>query len=292
MALSTRFATAVTSCASLPRTRRSAGGSPTTGDVALLGGQPGAVARPRRRRSPPRRRRRPGIGSAPCTRDSSISSPTSRPSRVPSCCMRVGEPGDGRRVVRGVLHRLGQQRQRADRRLQLVRDVGDEVPAHRLEPALLADVVEQQGHRTDAPGSSGSRSGTAPRPARSAPGRVDRRQLDRRPGRRRAVADSPRESSTSSDTPTGRRRGCPSPRAAGLTSTARARRGRARRRRGERLDHRGRQRREPATIGALGSRGDWLSATRPQHGSRPGRRQPPRRRRAMSTRTGTVRSYE
>ncbi len=58
----------------------------------------------------------------------------------------AGEPADRLRVVGRVLHRLGQQGQRADRRLELVRDVGDEVPADRLQPAVLGEVVEQQRH--------------------------------------------------------------------------------------------------------------------------------------------------
>ena len=61
-----------------------------------------------------------------------------------------GETGDGLRVVGGVLHRLGQQHERADRGLELVRDVGDEVAAHRLEAALVAHVGEQQRDGIDA----------------------------------------------------------------------------------------------------------------------------------------------
>ena len=40
--------------------------------------------------------------------------------------------------------RLGQHRQRADRRLQFVRDVGDEVGARLLDPAPLRDVVDER----------------------------------------------------------------------------------------------------------------------------------------------------
>ena len=43
--------------------------------------------------------------------------------------------------------RLGQHGQRADRRLQLVADVGDEVGAHRVEPGPLADVVDRRRSR-------------------------------------------------------------------------------------------------------------------------------------------------
>ena len=53
-----------------------------------------------------------------------------------------GEASDGLRIVGRVLHGLGQQGERTDRRLQLVRHVGDEVPADLLEPARFGDVVE------------------------------------------------------------------------------------------------------------------------------------------------------
>ena len=39
-------------------------------------------------------------------------------------------------------HRLGQQAQRADRRLELVADVGDEVATNGLEPASFGDVLD------------------------------------------------------------------------------------------------------------------------------------------------------
>ena len=51
-------------------------------------------------------------------------------------------------VVGGALDRLGEQRQRADRRLQLVPDVGDEVAAHRLDPAGLGDVLQHERDRS------------------------------------------------------------------------------------------------------------------------------------------------
>ena len=59
----------------------------------------------------------------------------------------LGEP-PGRRRGRPRQDRLRQQRQRTDRRLQLVADVGDEVAAHRLEPAALGDVIDDD-ERTD-----------------------------------------------------------------------------------------------------------------------------------------------
>ena len=48
------------------------------------------------------------------------------------------------RVVGGVVERLGEQADRADRRLQLVADVGDEVAAHRVEPERLGAVLGEQ----------------------------------------------------------------------------------------------------------------------------------------------------
>ena len=93
----------------------------------------------RRRR---RHRSRAGSGSAPCSRDSSISS-ADQPAQPGALVLHpAGEPADRLWVVGGVLHRLGQQGQRADRGLQLVRDVGDEVAADRLQPAGLGHVVD------------------------------------------------------------------------------------------------------------------------------------------------------
>jgi hypothetical protein len=57
-----------------------------------------------------------------------------------------GEAQDRLRVVRGVLHRLGQQGQCADRGLQLMADVGDEVPADLVHPAALGLVLGKQEH--------------------------------------------------------------------------------------------------------------------------------------------------
>src|SRR6185437_13942928 len=45
------------------------------------------------------------------------------------------------RVVAGGQDRLGQQRQRANRSLELVADVGDEVPAHRVDPVCFSAVL-------------------------------------------------------------------------------------------------------------------------------------------------------
>ncbi len=84
-----------------------------------------------------------------------------------------GEAVDGLRVVRGVLDRLGQQGQRADRGLELVGDVGDEVPADRFEPAGLGDVCQQQrdgedpaaGVLAQGHGQHGCRAGLAAEPS-------------------------------------------------------------------------------------------------------------------------------
>ena len=64
----------------------------------------------------------------------------------------VGDPPDRRRVVL-VDQRLGEHRQRADGRLELVADVGDEVGADRVDPAPLADVLDER-ERTAVRGSA------------------------------------------------------------------------------------------------------------------------------------------
>ena len=62
--------------------------------------------------------------------------------------IRLGEHARdhaGDRVEVGLVdQRLGKHRQRADRRLQLVRDVGDEIGARLLDPAPLRDVVHER----------------------------------------------------------------------------------------------------------------------------------------------------
>ena len=57
------------------------------------------------------------------------------------------EPLDRLRVVARVGDRLGQQLDRADRRLELVADVGDEVAAYGLDPALAGAVLDQGQHQ-------------------------------------------------------------------------------------------------------------------------------------------------
>lgn len=63
----------------------------------------------------------------------------------------AGEPADGLWVVAGVGHGFGQQRQRPHRRLELVADVGHEVPADRLDAAVLGLVL---GEDQDQPGTT------------------------------------------------------------------------------------------------------------------------------------------
>ena len=89
----------------------------------------------------------PASGSSPCSRESSMISWTRRVSRSASCCIRPAN----RRTASGssarVDHRLGEQRERADRGLELVADVGDEVAAYGLDPAGLGAVLDQHQHQ-------------------------------------------------------------------------------------------------------------------------------------------------
>jgi hypothetical protein len=64
----------------------------------------------------------------------------------PGCLARQssGEVAHLLRVVRCAVKRLGEHGDRADRRLQLVADVGDEVAAHLLEPHGFGAIVCQQ----------------------------------------------------------------------------------------------------------------------------------------------------
>ena len=58
----------------------------------------------------------------------------------------AGEPLDRLGVVGGVLDGLGQQVERADRGLELVADVGDEVAADRLDATLAGAVLDEGQH--------------------------------------------------------------------------------------------------------------------------------------------------
>ncbi len=73
-----------------------------------------------------------------------------RANRSASLHDAIGEPLHDRDVVGrgGGGHRLGEQAERADRRFQLVTDVGDEVAAHALDPPGLGD-IPGKCHRAD-----------------------------------------------------------------------------------------------------------------------------------------------
>lgn len=60
------------------------------------------------------------------------------------------EAGDRLGVVRGVHDGLGEQGERADRRLQLMADVGDEVAPDHLDAPGLGQVLDQQQHEAGA----------------------------------------------------------------------------------------------------------------------------------------------
>ena len=76
-------------------------------------------------------------------------------------------------VGRSADQRLGVARDRGERGLEFVRDVGHEVPAHRLQPAQLGDIVQHQ-HRAavgQRPGVRPARSGRRARARGPAPAR-------------------------------------------------------------------------------------------------------------------------
>ena len=83
-----------------------------------------------------------------------------------------GEVPDGVRVLGRVGHRLGEQAQRADRCLELVADVGDEVAPDLLDAARLGAVVDEDEHEV----SSQRRDAGVDqdlRPAERAPGELE-----------------------------------------------------------------------------------------------------------------------
>ena len=87
-------------------------------------------------------------------------------------------------------HRLGEQPERADRRLQLVAHVGDEVAPHALDPVDLRDVVHER-HRADDCAVADERE----RPAAGASSAAGRRAG----ARARDASPSPRLSSSRAD---------------------------------------------------------------------------------------------
>ena len=116
--------------------------------------------RPARGRPPRTRARRPGSarGSAP---------PAPRSAEVEQVVDDLREPvGLAHDAIGELLqhadvvgrgHRLGEQAERADRRLQLVTHVGDEVAAHALDASRLRDVAGERDRADDlARGDSGN----------------------------------------------------------------------------------------------------------------------------------------
>ena len=127
-------------------------------DVGRLRSDDAAARRPRRP-PPARGRRTPRAAAAPASaprvgaswasivlrssRSSTIraSRSASRTTRSASRCTTADVVGRG--------HRLGEQTERADRRLQLVTHVGDEVAPHALDPARLGDVARERDRADD-----------------------------------------------------------------------------------------------------------------------------------------------
>ena len=89
-------------------------------------------------------------GSSPCSRDSSMICWTRRDSRSLSLSIRPANRSTASGSSDASCDGLGQQADRADRRLELVADVGDEVAADRLDPALAGAVLDQREHEARA----------------------------------------------------------------------------------------------------------------------------------------------
>ena len=140
----------------------------------------------------------------------------------------VGQrPGDARVVLRR--QRLGQHLERADRCLQLVAHVGDEVAAHALDAVDLGHVGHERGH---AERSFGGADRAPPSGGRRRAG--DRRAAARaRSARRRAPAPRVRRVHRRRPRPSGDRRGTARPQDCG-TPRSRRRRARGRPRRARR----------------------------------------------------------
>ena len=80
----------------------------------------------------------------------------------------AGEPADRFGIVGGVLDGLSEQGQGADRRLQLVADVGDEVAPDLLDPPVLGLVLgehQDQAIAADVSAQRGDPDGEAGHPA-------------------------------------------------------------------------------------------------------------------------------
>ena len=164
MALSTRLRTAVTSRAWSPNTWVPA--SPPAITSMCLACAP---SRQRSMASPTTSSTSIGCGACPRVGDlqpgelDDLLHQRGEPQRLP--LHALGEPADGLGVVGGVLDRLGEQVQGADRGLELVRDVGDEVPPDLLDPAGLGPVVDQHQHVLGPSGATRAWTTSRPRPS-------------------------------------------------------------------------------------------------------------------------------
>ena len=113
---------------------------------------PRSRPRPARGRSPPTRAARPGAARASGASWASICDEIEQV--VDDARQPVGLAHDAfgellqHTEIVGRGHRLGEQAERADRRLQLVAHVGDEVAPNALDPSRLRDVARER-HRAD-----------------------------------------------------------------------------------------------------------------------------------------------
>ena len=142
-----------------------------------------AVETPRRRR----RRRRPaparaaGRRPAAGTASMQVLHQQGEPG-CDSCCMRSANRRDGLGVVGRVLHASASSCERADRGLELVADVRDEVAADGVHPARLGLVLDERPARAVVPsGATRTRAGSVVAAACRAAGRA-RPRGSRRPG--------------------------------------------------------------------------------------------------------------
>ena len=158
---------AVTSCASLPSTTSPQVAAAHQGDAAGGGEGAGAVEGLARRRAST------GTGAGLGQRVGALQAGQvdellHQPAEPAGLVLHAaGEAAYGRGVLAGVLQRLGEQRHRPDRGLELVADVGDEVAPDRLDPAGLGDVLDEQRDEPVAPtGASRTRTASGSRPSR------------------------------------------------------------------------------------------------------------------------------
>ena len=133
-------------------------------DVLGLGLEPAPVDGVVRRRRRASTTLGSATGSPPCSRDS-VDQVLDDVGQADGLVLHApGEPAYGLGVVGGVLDRLGQQRQRADRGLELVADVGHEVAADRVDAAQLGEVLgEDQDQARASPSARRARRTSGPR---------------------------------------------------------------------------------------------------------------------------------